>query len=131
MMDCLEIRDGEFSTVNVSALTLEPLPKTVDTRGYMYIVKDSVFPDWVKVGRTVDPKKRLQAYNSDKPFPTSRYVNMSKCFGDVIEVERVVLEKMYELASPSTASREWFEIKHLSTLQELIVLAEDKYNGIS
>ncbi len=55
---------------------------------------------------------------------------MSMCFEDVVEVERVVLEKMYSIASPSTASREWFEIKHLSTLQELIMLAEDKYNGI-
>lgn len=130
-MECLETGKDEFSKINISDLSLDALPKVVDTRGYIYIVRDSVFPDWVKVGRTVDPKKRLMAYNSDKPFPTARYVNMSKCFADVIEVERVILEKMYEIASPSTASREWFEIEHLKGLQELILLAEDNYNGIS
>ena len=130
-MKCLEVKEDEFSKININDLTLEALPKVVDTRGYMYIIKDKAFPDWVKVGRTVDPKKRLQAYNSDKPFPTSSYTNISKCFVDVIEAERVILEKMYTLASPSTASREWFEIEHLSTIQKLIVLAEDNYLGVS
>ena len=118
----------EFSTLNISELSLEPLPKVVDTRGFMYIVSDKAFPGWLKIGRTVDPKKRLQAYNSDKPFPTATYDVISACFDNVIEVERVILEKMYEITPPSTASKEWFEKIYGSEMVRLIELAEEKYD---
>ena len=127
----LIIGEDEFSQVNISELSLEPLPKVVDTRGFMYIVRDSAFPGWLKIGRTVDPKKRLQAYNSDKPFPTTKYEIISECFSNVIEVERVILEKMYELTPPSTSSKEWFKSEFQSDMVRLIELAEEKYDVLA
>lgn len=116
---------GEFSKLNISTLSLEPLPK--DARGYIYIVQDSVYPDWVKVGRTVDPKKRLAAYNSDKPFPTAKYTYMSGAFVDVIEAERVILEMVYDISAPSTASKEWFPVTLLEDIVGVVESAEAKF----
>lgn len=126
MIDMTKSGDG-FNTVNISDLSLEPLPRQVDARGYMYIVVDKMFPDWVKIGRTNDPKKRLQAYNSDKPFNTCSYIHMSESFVDVIEVERMILELAYENAAPSTTSKEWFVVGEIDNLVSYIGKAEARF----
>ena len=126
-MISLEVKADEFSTLNISDLSLDPLPKVVDARGYLYIVQDSVYPEWVKIGRTVDPRKRLAAYNCDKPFNTAKYTYISSGFVDVIEVERVVLEKVYEISAPSTASKEWFQIELLENLVSIVEAAEKQF----
>ena len=36
-----------------------PLEKYTDRRGFMYIVYDSIFPEYIKIGRTSDCFKRL------------------------------------------------------------------------
>ncbi len=121
----LEVGVDEFSTINISDMSLEPLAK--DARGYMYIVQDSVYPDWVKIGRTVDPKKRIAAYNTDKPFNTAKFTYISAGFKDVVEVERVVLEKVYGISAPSTASKEWFPVALLENLISIVEAAEKQF----
>ena len=100
------------------------VPSYVDRRGYMYILFDRVFPDFIKVGRTSDVRKRLMGYNSDKPFPTARMLYISKLFEDVNDTERKILEYMYDNTAPSTLSREWFEIEHKQMIIDIIEKAE-------
>jgi hypothetical protein len=38
-----------------------------DQPGYVYAVTHPAFPGYVKVGRAVDPRKRLQGYNTSCP----------------------------------------------------------------
>ena len=90
----------------------------------MYILFDRVFPDFIKVGRTSDVRKRLMGYNSDKPFPTARMLYISKLFEDVNDTERKILEYMYDNTAPSTLSREWFEIEHKKMIIDIIEKAE-------
>lgn len=100
------------------------VPVFKETRGFMYILFDDVFPDFIKVGRTSDCRKRLQGYNSDKPYPTARMLYVSRMFEDVNEVERRILKYMYDNTSPSTLSREWFLIEHKEMIKEIIEKAE-------
>lgn len=101
------------------------VPAYKELRGYMYILRDDIFPEYIKVGRTSDVKRRLQGYNSDKPYPTARMMYISKLFDDVNEVERKVLQYLYDNTSPTTLSREWFEFKHIDKIKNIIEKAEE------
>lgn len=114
----------ELTDFNISDYTTPPLEKYTDRRGFMYILFDTNFPDFIKVGRTSDCKRRLIGYNSDKPFPTAKMLFISDLFNDVNEVERRVLAYMYDNTPPTTLSKEWFEVQHKEKLISIIEKAE-------
>ncbi len=124
----LETKLDELSKIDIADFTLEPLPKQVDNRGYIYVVYDSAYPDWIKVGKTVDPKKRLAAYNSDKPVKTASMQIISCQFDNVSLVEKAILRKMYEITAPSTASLEWFSFDYKQTIIDYIKVAENEFD---
>lgn len=114
----------ELTEFNISDYSVPPLEKYIDRRGYIYVLFDSIFPDYIKVGRTSDCKKRLVGYNSDKPYPTAKMLFISDMFEDVNEVERRILAYMYDNTPPTTLSKEWFEIKHKQKILKIIEKAE-------
>lgn len=114
----------ELTDFNISDYITPPLEKYTDRRGFMYILFDANFPDFIKVGRTSDCKRRLIGYNSDKPFPTAKMLFISDLFNDVNEVERRVLAYMYDNTPPTTLSKEWFEVQHKEKLISIIEKAE-------
>ena len=115
-----------LSDFDISDYTVPALEKVVDCRGFMYIVQDSVFPDYVKVGRTNDCKKRLQMYNADKPFKTAKMIYISRMFENVNDVERRILDYLYDCTAPTTLSREWFLVEHTEKIINIIVKAEER-----
>ncbi|WXB47978.1 hypothetical protein WCWAEYFT_CDS0276 [Vibrio phage VB_VaC_TDDLMA] len=120
---------SELADFNIADYSTPPLEKYTDRRGYLYIVFDSAFPDYIKVGRTSDCKKRLIGYNSDRPYPTVKMLFISEMFEDVNEMERRVLSYMYDNTPPTTLSKEWFEIQHKDKLIEIIEKAEREYSS--
>lgn len=48
--------DEKFPAKSFKDYVVSEIPKIVDTRGYIYIVQDSVFPDF---------------FNTDKPYPST------------------------------------------------------------
>lgn len=118
----------ELTEFDIRNFKTPPLDKYVDRRGYIYILYDEIFPDFIKVGRTQDCHKRLTGYNSDKPFPTARMLYISEMFEDVNEIERRILSYMYDQTQPTTLSKEWFEVKHKEKIIEIIEKAESLYS---
>lgn len=114
-----------FNHIEINDYVVEPLPKEIDKRGYIYIVVDKVFPDFIKIGRTINLKKRLVAYNSDKPYPTTIPHYVSNLFKDAHFVESKILEYLYSQTSPTTFSKEWFKKDTLPLCIELVKEAED------
>lgn len=102
------------------------IPKYVEKRGYIYILIDSAYPEHMKVGRTADVSKRLEAYNAHKPYPTAEMTWISKEFIDVIKVEEILLKYLYQEISPTTFRKEWFEIKHMHNIFSLVQEMESK-----
>lgn len=115
---------NELSDFDIRDYKTPPLDKFTDRRGYIYILYDSIFPEYIKVGRTQDCHKRQIQYNADKPYPTARMLYVSSMFEDSNDVERRILRYMYDNTSPTTLSKEWFEIEHKDKLIEIIEKAE-------
>jgi len=122
--------DSALQSIDLKTLALPALPKVTDTRGYLYIVKDSVFPDHVKVGRTSDPAKRLAAYNSDKPYPTATFLYITEPLKNVVEAERAVLAELYKEIQPTTFRLEWFEVKYQQLILDWLYEAEAHFELI-
>lgn len=115
---------SELSDFNICDYVTPPLEKYTDRRGFIYILFDDIFPNYIKVGRTSNCKNRLTGYNSDKPYPTAKMLFISKMFEDSHEVERRILAYMYDNTPPTTLTKEWFEIEHKDMLIEIIEKAE-------
>ncbi len=127
MIDLLDKNTIFKTTVNnLSDYAIEPLPKVVDKRGYIYLIKDSSFPTVFKIGRTISLETRLLKYNSDKPFKTAFYYKISKAFMDVHSVEKTILEQIYKVTNPTSLTKEWFYIEHLALAEEWICRAEEQ-----
>ena len=119
-----------FEDKPTNIFCVPPTPKYIEHRGYMYLVRSSAFPDHIKIGRTADLSKRLQAYNSDQPFNTFQPILVSHLFPDVLEVEAKILSYLtLNLISPTTLKHEWFESTHTDLLTSLITQAESHYGS--
>lgn len=117
---------SELSNFDIREYKTPPLDKYVDRRGYIYILHDEIFPEYIKVGRTQDCHKRLIQYNADKPYPTAKMLYISKMFENVNDIERRILTYMYDNTSPTTLSKEWFEIGNKDMLIKIITKAENE-----
>jgi hypothetical protein len=116
-----------FPSIDLEDFIIEPLPKIIDNRGYLYIGIDSAYPDYIKIGRTGDLSKRLTQYNSDKPFPTFTYITISRLYKDCHYVEKKILEALYGVARPTTLKYEWFEKSILDIANNFLLEAEDVF----
>jgi len=115
----------DLTEFNIEKFIVPPLDRYTDTRGFMYILFDDIFPEHIKVGRTSDCKKRLRGYNSDKPYRTAKMLYISEMFTDVNEVERKILHYMYDNTAPTTLSKEWFMYEHKQRIIDIIIKAEE------
>jgi len=114
----------ELSNFDLREFKIPILEKYTDNRGYMYILYDKIFPDYIKVGRTSDLYKRQCQYNADKPFKTAKMIYISVMFEDAKDIERRILSYMYDNTPPTTLSKEWFEIQHKEKILFIIEKAE-------
>lgn len=119
--------DEKFPVKTFKDYVVTELPKVIDTRGFIYIVQDTVFPDFFKIGRTADMVKRLTAYNADKPYPSTNVTFITREFKDCHLVESRILDYLYKHTCPTTFKKEWFLIEHLEIAKELMLEAEDTF----
>ena len=102
---------------------LPPAPK--DVRGYLYLLKDSAFSNFIKIGRTINAAKRLSGYNSNRPIATAYFIYISELFVDAVYVERVILKTMYNEHAVVGKTKEWFNIDKEEILFNYIKQAEE------
>lgn len=124
----METVNGDtFISVDVGDFEVQPLHKVADTRGFIYLIKDNAFPDYIKIGRTINMKKRLAIYNSDRPYNTAVLIAISREFLNAAYAEMKILEHLYAHTSPTTLSREWFSNAHEELCLQLIEDAEGAF----
>jgi len=116
---------SELAEFDLADYTVPTLDKYIDRRGYIYILFDYIYPEYIKVGRTANCKKRLFGYNSDKPYPTARMLYVSEMFEDVHEIEKKILNYMYDNTSPTTLTKEWFNREYKDKIIDIVTKAEE------
>lgn len=95
------------------------------SNGYLYIITNEAFPEWVKVGTTADLNQRLHVYQTGDPFRRYRIV-YSLQHPKFREAEKRIKETMKHFALEIKG--EWYKIAlHMakSRLEEQL----DEYNN--
>lgn len=75
--------------------------------GYLYIIRNQAWPDWVKVGVTDNLKKRLQTYQTSSPF-RDYILEYSIHHPKYLIAEKKIKETMKYFATD--IKNEWFKI---------------------
>lgn len=83
--------------------------------GYVYIITNPAFPEWVKVGSTINIDERLRSYQTSDP-KRGFVVNWSEIFDDRIDIENK-LRKLIKNEGIEI-SNEWCKI-HYSKVKYL------------
>ena len=76
-------------------------------RGYLYIISNSSFPNYYKIGVTTNIKNRLIAYQTSSPFRDYK-IEHYICHNDIYNAEKQLLKdlKYFQLSRRN----EWIEI---------------------
>lgn len=75
--------------------------------GFLYIITNDAFPDWVKVGTTMNLKERLHTYQTCDPFRGYKIV-YSLHHPEFREAEKRIKETMKRFALE--IKNEWYRI---------------------
>ena len=96
--------------------------------GYIYLLLDRSYPEYIKIGMTRDLNRRYKEYNQHKPYNTAEYVAVSEVFADAVSVEKKILEILVKEFQPIGTRLEWFEVKHRERIEEIIKQAEGHFH---
>jgi len=80
--------------------------QATELRGFVYIITNPAFPDWVKIGRAFDPESRLKGYQTGSPHRDYK-LEYAVYFKDCVFAEREIHARL-KPAYPR--SGEWFRI---------------------
>ena len=95
--------------------------------GFIYLLKDGRFPEYVKVGRTTDIPSRLNQYNAHKPINTCTMLCVSREFEDAKAVEAYIVKETAQVYSRANYKKEWFEYIAADDLVLAIIDAESLF----
>lgn len=59
-------KGGRYKTIGDAVFETSGLSSVME--GYVYIITNSAWPDWVKIGMAVDAEDRLNSYQTSSPF---------------------------------------------------------------
>jgi hypothetical protein len=112
-----------------SLVGLDLLDDTKSPDGFIYLIFDSAFPEYIKVGYTVDKINRLRSYNKNRPLDTCSFIYVSKLLTNILDVEQGILRRINTYAYSTPNRYEWFSIQYKEKIIEEIKLAEDDVNN--
>ena len=77
--------------------------------GYLYVLKDIKYKsNWIKVGKTINPTRRLTEYNSSFPEDRMFYSYVSEKIDNLSNAENEILELLkYRGYKFSNSRKEW------------------------
>ena len=103
------------------------VPRT--SEGYMYVLVDSAFPEYIKIGYTTNPENRVRDYNKARPLDTCMYVYVSALLDNILKIEKNILIGMSMFTRPTPGRKEWFPIEYKEKLIAKIKVAEENIDN--
>lgn len=77
--------------------------------GYLYLITNSAWPGWIKVGTTRNIKSRMYGYQTGSPFRDYNIIFSIK-HPAYLQAEKKIKEQMKHFASD--IRNEWFKVDH-------------------
>jgi len=96
---------------------------------YLYIITCDSFPNWVKVGVTSNPKKRLQTYQTCSPFRNYKMIYTLEC-PNAYAAEKRIRDAMHYFALDR--KKEWYQVDvniAITRLEEQLLEPTNKVLG--
>jgi len=91
-------------------------------QGYVYVIANDAWPDWVKVGCAKDADDRLSQYQTYSPFRDYRVIAKLECdkrYEKEKEMKDLFEQFADERASKGDAKYEWFKISRVTAIKLL------------
>jgi len=115
-------KPGNYKTFNDAAFSA--LQKDVQVKeGYVYVITNPSWPDWVKIGMAIDAEDRLNGYQTSSPMRDYELVHA------ISTPDRLRAERVAHKAAAMCGERkgEWFkiDITEAVTILQHIKEAED------
>jgi hypothetical protein len=79
----------------------------MENYGYLYIISNAAWPNWIKVGVTKDLKCRLQTYQTSSPF-RNYILEYSIYHPAYLTAEKKIKETLKPFAK--SIKNEWYEV---------------------
>jgi len=95
--------------------TLEKLER--EGSGYVYVIVNDAWPDWVKLGCAKDADDRLSNYQTYSPFRDYRIIAKISC--DERYKKEKEMHKIFHEFSHTQSKSEWFKIDRLLAIKLL------------
>jgi len=90
-------------------------------KGFIYVVTNPAWNNWVKIGRAINIKERIKNYNVSSPYRDFK-VDFFMQIGNPVLIERYFFEKY------GTEYNEWFNISIDEAINELKKLKNEDTN---
>jgi len=91
--------------------------------GYLYLITNSAWPGWIKIGTTKNIKSRLRTYQTGSPFRDYNIVYSVK-HPAYLEAEKRIKKQMKYFASD--IRNEWFKI-NINIAKDRLIEQLDNY----
>ncbi len=93
----------------MNVLSMDWLMKSskIDTDGFVYVITNSAFAGYVKIGITKNIKNRLRTYQTSAPmrdYKVEHYIHHPNCY----KAEKDIHDALYYFAL--SKKNEWFEV---------------------
>ena len=95
--------------------TLEKLER--EGEGYVYVIVNDAWPDWVKLGCAKDADDRLSNYQTYSPFRDYRVIAKIAC--DKRYEKEKEMQKIFEQFSYGQGLAEWYKMDRLTAIKLL------------
>lgn len=89
--------------------------------GYIYIMTNPAWDNWVKIGRAINLDKRLESYNTSSPFRDFKIEYSTQIFNPIL-IERYFFEKY------GKDNSEWFNLSVEEAIDEIERLKQELSN---
>jgi hypothetical protein len=86
-----------------------PIDEDNDRKGWVYVISNQAWEDWVKIGCTVNPAKRFDNYNTYSPLRNFEHHCWKRC-EKAYESEQRIHTHLRNKLPPDSCEYEWFKI---------------------
>ena len=82
-------------------------------KGFVYVIHNPAWPEWYKVGSSINARNRNRSYQTSSPFRDFKLVTY-KCFDERLKAERAIHSKLEALGLERRS--EWFKDNNPRTI---------------